>query len=498
MNATLHVKSNKLRSYFLAGIRCEWKRRSLLLCTTVIVGKKATLDGSTLNARNCDAETPVDEVEFIVVPANDHQTGTYHSNVTGFEMAYPEKALRYQMVPNVKREKEGIFGEAGINSENVAMSATESIFGNTSVLALDPLVNSGIGEDSLLNMVLPYIHSARDGVRYLGEIIKEHGSHEGNGVIFSDKDEVWYMEIPCGHHWVAQRIPDDHCCVIANQVSQQEIDFSDSDNFMWSEGIQEFVEENHLNPAPDTWNFRRIFGTSSRLDRRYNTSRVWFGQNYFGLKSDDPRSSELPFSFKPNRKLGVQDVAYVLSSHYNETAYDPLGEGTWDQRHTFRPISVSKTQESHILQIRNHVPEKISSLFWLNSAPTAFNPYVPFYANAHDTSPIYHKTSLEYDINQAYWMSRTLAVLVERSYAELHTIVENYLKDCRTTANTLVHQYDKQALDKEAEELTHFLTECNARTAEIMQEKTFATIGLLADNGLALSKLTFNMDKNIL
>ena len=82
----------------------------------------------------------------------------------------------------------------------------------------------------------------RDGRRYLGKLIAKYGSPEGNGVIFSDKDDVWYMEIVTGHHWVAQRIPDDSYAVAANQVAIQQVDFNNPDNFMWSEGIQEFVE----------------------------------------------------------------------------------------------------------------------------------------------------------------------------------------------------------------------------------------------------------------
>lgn len=467
------------------------------MCTTVLAGKKATIDGSTMIARNCDGETPIAPVKFIVVPENDQQTGTYQSYVTGFQMPYPKKAMRYQMVPFVDETKLGIFGEAGFNSANVGMSSTESIYGNPRVLAIDPLLESGIGEDSLLSMVLPYIHSAREGVEYLGKIIQEHGSHEGNGIIFSDKDEVWYMEIPCGHHWVAQKLPEDHVAVIANQVSQQEIDFSDNENFLWSEGIQEFVEKNHLNPDPDCWNFRRIFGTSTGLDRRYNTPRVWFGQNYLGLQSDDPSCNDLPFSFKADRKVTQEDVAYVLSSHYNETAFDPLGDAPEDTRKKYRPIAIRRTAESHILQVRNHVPEEIAAIFWINNAPTAFNPYVPFYANANDTAPAYHETSMKFDFHQAYWISRVIAVLVERSFADQETIDTNYLTAAQQTANNIVATIDAQARDQSASEMTEFLTKANAQTAEKMNALALDTINQLVQNGMELSALMFNANTDL-
>ena len=81
------------------------------------------------------------------------------------------------------------------------------------------------------------------------------------------------MEIVTGHHWVAQRIPDDSYAVCANRVSIQQVDFNNTDEFMWSEGIQEFVEKNHLNTDKTGWNFRHIFGTDNLKDRHYNTPR---------------------------------------------------------------------------------------------------------------------------------------------------------------------------------------------------------------------------------
>ena len=66
-----------------------------------------------------------------------------------------------------------------------------------------------------------------------------------------------------GHHWAATRIPDDAYAIAANQVAQQKIDFNDPENYMWSDGLLEFVEEHHLNPNKDGFNFRKIFGTDT-------------------------------------------------------------------------------------------------------------------------------------------------------------------------------------------------------------------------------------------
>lgn len=468
-----------------------------MACTTVIVGKKANIANSTIIARNCDAETCNVPVKFVVVPAKSEKQ-IFHSYVTGLDIPLPENAMRYQMAPFVDYKVHGQFGECGINRENVAMSSTESLYGNSQVLGLDPLVSDGIGEDALLSIVLPFIHSAREGVQYLGKLIEKYGSHEGNGIAFSDKDEVWYMEIPTGHYWVAERLDDNKAAVIANQVSLQDIDFDDSSRFMWAHGIREFVNDNHLNPDVDHFNFRHIFGTSNSRDRCYNTPRVWFGQKYLGHMACSPTSDDLDFSFKPDRKLKREDVEYVLSSHYNETVYDPLAEDNSEQDRTkFRPISMARCAESHILEIRNNVPIGLAGIAWLNFAPTAFNPYVPFYANAMGTAPEYENTTDTYDSEQAYWLSRTVAALIQPNYNEMKSLLiglDGFLPKADQLANRLVHDTDEKAMKLSGQKLIQYLTQANAANVRKILNLTHQTVGSLVKQQLTLSRLTFSIN----
>lgn len=466
-----------------------------MACTTVIVGKKASINGATMIARNCDAERCNVATKFVTVPAKNEEQ-TFHSYVTGLDIPLPSNALRYQMAPFVDYKKHGQFGECGINSANVAMSATESLYGNSQVLALDPLVENGIGEDALLSIVLPFIHSAREGVEYLGNLIAIYGSHEGNGIIFSDKNEVWYMEIPTGHYWAATRLPDDQAAVIANQVAEEDIKFDDTDNYLWAAGLREFIDDHNLNPDIGHYNFRHIFGTNDARDHCYNTPRVWFGQNYLGHNATSPTSDNLDFTFKPNRKLKREDVGYVLSSHYNETEFDSLSATNEKDRTKFRPISMARCAESHILEIRNNVPDAYSAITWFNFAPTAFNPYVPFYANANGTCNTYN-TSDDYDINQAYWLSRTIASLIEPNYEKIKSMLiglNGYLPQADQLANSLVHQTDQTAKTLQDNQLTRFLTISNNQTAHKMQDLAMKTVGELVKANLEHSRLTFSIN----
>lgn len=468
-----------------------------MACTTVIVGKKASINGSTMIARNCDAERCNIPVKFVVVPAKNEEQ-TFHSYVTGLDIPLPNSAMRYQMAPFVDYKRHGQFGECGINSANVAMSATESLYGNPQVLALDPLVKNGIGEDALLSIVLPFIHSAREGVEYLGHLIAIYGSHEGNGIIFSDKNEVWYMEIPTGHYWAATKLPENRVAVIANQVAEQNIDFEDTDNYLWAAGLKEFIDQNDLNPDNDGYNFRHIFGTNNARDHCYNTPRVWFGQNYLGHRASSPTSDNLDFTFKPNRKLKHEDIGYILSSHYNETIFDPLSSTDKKADKTrFRPIAMARCAESHILEIRNNVPDEYSAITWFNFAPTTFNPYVPFYANANGTSDSYNNTSDSYNISEAYWLSRTIASLIQPSYNEMKSLLiglNGYLPTADQLANELIHQTDKTADTLHDNHLTHFLTTANNQNAKKMQNLAMQTVGELVKDELKHSRLTFSIN----
>lgn len=468
-------------------------------CTTILVGKNATIDGSTIIARNDDTFLTIAPHNFVLHPAEKREKGSkVASYLNGFEEEVPEENYAWPAVPNVDYKNHGYYDESGINSKNVAMSSTESTYGNERALAYDPHVKDGLDEDCMLRMVLPYIDSARGGVVRLGELIKKHGSPAGNSVLFSDKNNIWYMEIVTGHHWVAQRIPDDAYVIAANRVSIQQVDFSDQDNFIWSEGIEAFVEDNHLNTDKSGFNFRHIFGTSNRKDHHYNNPRVWFGQRYFNPEiKQDPEDDELPFICRTEHKITVDDVEYLLGSHYNETPFDPLGNGSEAEKLRYRPIGLNRTQNSHILQIRNSVPEEFAGIMWLCIGFPTFSPYVPFYTNMNDTAPSYNNVSMTLDLKDSYWLYRAMSMLVESHYSDFLQDNIDYLATCRQELRTSVAKTDKKATDYSGKELTAFLTKSNQANTEKMNQKARDLMENLFIKGINLSKLTFNMDKNL-
>ena len=210
-----------------------------MACTTILVGKNASYDGSTMIARNDDSGSGHFTAKKYVVVHPEEQPKVYRSVISHVEIPMPEHPQKITAVPNAL-EGEGIWAASGVNEKNVGMTATETITSNPRVLGADPLVvyeaakdgkpekAGGIGEEDLVYIVLPYINSAREGVKRLGSLLETYGTYEMNGIAFQDRDEIWWLETIGGHHWIAKRVPDDVYVVMPNQLGIDHFDLDDA------------------------------------------------------------------------------------------------------------------------------------------------------------------------------------------------------------------------------------------------------------------------------
>lgn len=467
-------------------------------CTSIMVGKKASIDGSNFISRNEDREKAITPKRMIVHPAVSGRHETYISNYNHVTVPLPENAMRYTATPHVDQTT-GPNEEDGFNEANVGESATETIFANSRVLAYDPYIKNGLAEDSMTTLVLPYIHSAREGVEYLGNLVATYGAAEGCGVQFIDSDDIWYMEIVTGHQWVAIRIPDDCYAVTGNQTAIQDIDFNDPDNYMWSQGIRDFVTDHDLNPDIDRWNFRHIFGTSNKKDRQYNTPRVWYVQRYLSPKAaagQTPQSNEMPFIRKPEKKIALEDIEYLLSSHLDETKYDPLGQSDPADRRRYRSIALQRTANSHILQVRPHDTGS-QAIIWTAFGIPTFSPFVPFFANATDFDQTYSETPDKMNFESAYWLYEALASVVESHLKEFLPDDVAYRDRLDSWNRRKIHDADIEVAQLSGKKLTNFLTQQNHEIAAHNNEATRQLIFKLLTKGAELSNLRFDIDLTI-
>ena len=438
-------------------------------CTTILVGKKATNDGSTLIARNEDGFYDVKKM-IVVMPKD--QPRKYRTVISHLQIDLPDDPLRYTAMPNVSK-KEGIWAAHGINSANVGMTATETITTNPRVLAADPLVRyhkaeskkekdipGGIGEEDMVTIVLPYIRSAREGVIRLGSLLEQYGTYETNGIAFNDENEVWWLESIGGHHWIAVKVKDDEYVIAPNQFSMDRFDLEDAlgeqKENMCSKDLKEFIEDNHLNcNINGTFNPRLIFGSHSDQDHIYNTPRAWYMARYFNPRTykwdgEDadytPLSNDIPFALKPEFLITVEDVKYILSSHYQGTPYNPYSNQDTGCRAAYRSIGINRTGSSAILQIRNNVPDEIKGIHWCLFGSMAFNAAIPLYANVDRMPDYVAKVTEDATTDNFYWHSRYIAALAEPHYANTIQMIERYQSAVPNKARQLMHEAEAEML----------------------------------------------------
>ena len=472
-------------------------------CSTFLVGKKASYDGSTMIARNEDVCFEVKK--FVVVNPQD-QPVHYRSTGGHFKMDLPKNPMRYTACPCVDPDSglcRGIWAADGINEANVGMTATETTTSNPRVLGADPLVvwqpadgekpevPGGIGEEDMVVIVLPYIRSAREGVLRLGSLLEQYGTSEINGIAFNDRDEVWWMETIGGHHWAARRVRDEECVFMPNRFGLDEFDFKDAlgkgQDHLCSADLPEFIEKNFLNLNqqlsgglnPDgAFSLRNIFGTQSDYDHAYNTPREWYAGRtlnptrfrWDGKDADyGPESNDIPWSRVPEKKITVENVKAILSSHYQGTPFDPYAASA-DRKGVYRPVGMRDTSHLAICQIRGYLPEEIQGVEWICCGSTTFNALFPVYTNVSRLPSYLSDVTLDVSTNTLYWSSRMIGALADMNYGSCLMQIERYHNRTAVKGHELLELYDRRFMDNK-DSAAGISEEANEKLCAMMQEQ---------------------------
>ena len=498
------------------ALRIQQKENLIMPCTTILVGKQASNDGSTMIARTDDGH--FDVKKMIVVNPKD-QPKIYKSVLSHVEIPLPENPMRYTACPSVDKSQ-GIWAATGINEANVAMTATETITTNPRVLAADPLVEykkaktrrekdvpGGIGEEDIVVLVLPYIRSAREGVLRLGSLLEQYGTYESNGIAISDENEVWWLETIGGHHWIARRIPDDVVVINPNQFGTDAFDLEDAfgaqEANLCSSDLKEFIRDNALDlNQNDAFNPRDIFGSRTDMDHIYNTPRAWFMGRYlapFTYKWDGPEaeftpeSDDIPWAFVPDRKVAVEDVKYLLSSHYQGTPYDPYAKHDSGVRGIYRPIGINRTGVMTVCQVRSNVPDALKGVEWVCFASTTFDALLPVYTNVTKLPKYLSGVTLDVSTEDFYWASRLIGALADSSYGQSIQHIERYQNAVAVKGRQIIREYDQKMASSGDYSLTE---EANEKLCAMAKECSTDTLGKVLQEASLRMKNGYNRADN--
>ena len=390
-------------------------------CTTIIIGQEQTADGSMIVARSEDWDA-MEAKNYEIFEGTDNGPREFVAKDSPFRCELPEKALGYSALSPYNLH--GHWGSAGFNTAGVGMSATESIFSNDEVLKHDPLVENGVAENSVFNITLPYVHTAREGVERLGMLIEKYGIAEGFGIGFVDSKEIWYLETACGHRWLACRMPKEQYFVTGNQSRFRTYDPNDKENYLASADLIEFAEKHGLyNPAQGAFDFHEAYARDIKLDTTYNYPRVWGLQQFFSPEiKNDVTKNTFPVFAKAAHKVTLTELRTAFRFHYDNTEHDPYLNS--NPKEPYRPVSIFRTTQTHLLQVRPELPQAIGCVNYVAMGMADLGVFLPLYQGITSYPEAYTKGNGESSDDSAYWKFRKIMVLGMTNYNKYAPIIK--------------------------------------------------------------------------
>ncbi|MDB8619546.1 C69 family dipeptidase [Streptococcus parasanguinis] len=397
-------------------------------CCGFIIGRQLTKDGTTLFGRTEDypyyPNGGKHNKNYVVVDAKTYNEGDQiEDESNGFTYPHAASEMKYTATYDSARGdgSNGAFGEHGFNEAGVSMTATVTAIPNKKVLKTDPLTGNGIPEAAMLDVVLPRVKSAREGVEFLAKVIEEKGSAEGNVVVFADQKETWYMEILSGHQYVAVKVPEDKYAVFANTYYLGHVDLNDTENVIASKDVEKVAKEsgNYKTDKDGNFHIAKSYGPEKYAEG--DRSRTYAGITLLDPDSkvtyEDDEYELFRSPTDPNKKYTLEDAFALQRNRFEHlngrfVPDDQIGvkkQGDDGSNDTVRKdqykyaLGNENVIDAHVYQINPNLPKSFGGTVWLGMGPSRNTPYVPFYGNLKDTYEAFKPQTATYDPNSWYW-----------------------------------------------------------------------------------------------
>lgn len=408
-------------------------------CTNLLVGKKASTDGSTIISYAADSYELFGELYHW--PAKQYQPGeklkVYEWDSGKYLGEIPQALRTYNVIGNINEHQ---------------LSIGETTFGGRSELS----DSTGIMDyGSLIYITLQRATNAREAIQIMTDLVNEHGYYSsGESFSIADPNEVWVMEMigkgtgNKGAVWVAVRIPDDCVSAHANQARIQQFPLDDPENCLYSPDVISFAREKGYYTGNDSdFSFAKAYAPLDFGALRFCEARVWSFFNkvnknmaeyvtYAEGKTTDP----MPLYIKPDRKLSARDIQKMMRDHYEGTELDwrfDVGAGPFNSPYRWspliyevdsveycneRPIATQQTAFSFVAQMRSWLPDEIGGILWFGIDDAAQTVYYPFYCG-HNEVPhemaIGNGDLLTFSWTSAFWIHNWVSNMVYTRYSDM-------------------------------------------------------------------------------
>jgi len=496
-------------------------------CTSYLVTKGASKDGSTMISYAADSHIRYGELYFR--PAGKHAPGTtvtcYDRGTNKPLAQIPQAAETYRVV--------GMTNEFGV-------SIGESTFGGLEHLK-DP--TGGVDYGSLMFYTLQRVKTAREAIKFMVELVEEYGYYSsGESFSISDPDEVWYMEmigkgvkmsqprrvgeepvnLRRGAVWVALLVPDGYISAHANQarIRQFPLERRGARNSISSKNLNRiFDPEVTCVYAHDVISFAKEEGLFSGRDEDFSFSDVYDPADFFKVRACDARvwtmfnrlsdgmeqywdyaqglnlDNRLPLWVKPNRKVTPQDLMACYRDVFDNTELDmrlDIGAGPYHAPYRWRPMrwehdgktyfherttATQQTAFAWIAQSRPGFPAaELGTIVWFSVDDAGSSVFVPFYAamlKAPDTYAEGNGDILTYSSNAAFWSFNKVANYAYSRYGDMIVDIGKRQTALETNFSDSIPILDKRALElweKNPQLAREYLTETGCRWGDATVE----------------------------
>jgi dipeptidase len=461
-------------------------------CTSIIVGKAASVDGSTMTSHSCDSNT--DRTWINLVP---HRTWPAGSSCPVYlepkETKRPDDPDRIETgtIPQVAQTYSYINTAYPVMNE-YQLAIGETTFGGKREMHSD----KGILDcPELYRLVLERAKTCREAIRIIDRLTKEYGYNDyGECFTFADPDETWHFEIlgpgkgNMGAVWAAVRIPDDEVGVSANASRIRTLDLNDPDHYMASENVFSLAEKlGFYDPAEGKpFEFCYAYADRNSMACRRREWRV-LSLVAPSLKLD-PNAENYPLSVRAEKKISVKDMLDMFRNYYQDTPFDmtngliafgrdgkpakspvanPFMSG--DLRNLLkvpyeRSIACSRATYVQVTQSRSWLPDPIGGVVWLGYDNPVLTPHTPFYCGITRMPDSYMVDGRrKFNRESAWWAFRQVSQLCMMRYQPMSKEVETVWGEIENKAFDNQGSFEKEMADlykkdpqKVREELTRY------------------------------------------
>ncbi|MGV8118669.1 MAG: dipeptidase [Candidatus Xenobiia bacterium LiM19] len=460
-------------------------------CTSYLVTKGASSDGSTMITYSADSHTLYGELYF--KPSSHYREGDT------LEVTDWESGKKKGKIPQVTET----FSVTGyMNERQVAIS--ETTFSPRKELKSDGMMDYG----SLISITLQRASTAREAVKIMGELAEKYG-FSGTGETFSiaDKNEVWMMDMvgkgaeEKGALWVALRIPDGYVSGHANQSRIRKFPLNDTENCLYGADVISFArKKGYFSGRDDEFSYADAYAPPTFSGLRACEARVWqmFRRAAPSVKipialvkgTDWKKPEPIPLWVKPDKKLSVHDVMELMRDHFEGTEFDltnGVGSGPYHLPYRWRPLtwkaddreyfnersaSTQQTAFSFVTQSRSWLPDAIGGLIWFGMDDTYSTVYVPIYSGIREAPKCFAAGTgsfYQFSWDSAFWVFNFVS---NYSYSRYSDMIQDVRKaQSQLEGSFLARQAPVEdaalALYRQSPELARdYLTAYSARQAD--------------------------------